>query len=110
MKIDCSRQTCAMNGVAISQWCGYFRKWCGYFIMVWLFHFGVAIYENGVAISFSISRAPCRSLDAIPSMHLVDSCLHMQTVPSIGRTQDKRTSPGSNQLTVDYLCIHTIHT
>ena len=61
MKIDCSRQTCAMNGVAISQWCGYFIKWCGYFIMVWLFHFGVAIYENGVAISFSISRAPCRS-------------------------------------------------
>ena len=55
------RQTCAMNGVAISQWCGYFRKWCGYFIMVWLFHFGVAIYENGVAISFSISRAPRRS-------------------------------------------------
>ena len=55
------RQTCAMNGVAISQWCGYFRKWCGYFIMVWLFHFGVAIYENGVAISFSTSRAPCRS-------------------------------------------------
>ena len=47
-----------MKGVAISQWCGYFRKWCGYFILVWLFHFGVAIYENGVAISFSISRAP----------------------------------------------------
>ena len=49
-------------------------------------------------------------LDVIPSMDLVDSCLHVQTVPSIGRTQDKRTSPGSNQLTVDYLCIHTIHT
>ena len=47
-----------MKGVAISQWCGYFRKWCGYFILVWLFHFGVAIYENGVAISFSVSRAP----------------------------------------------------
>ena len=37
-------------------------------------------------------------------MHLVDSCLHVQTVPSIGRTQDKRTSPGSNQLTVVHLC------
>ena len=29
--------------------------------MVWLFHDGVAIYENGVAISISVSRAPCRS-------------------------------------------------
>ena len=35
MKIDCSRQTCAMKGVAIC--------------------------ENGVAISSSTSRAPCRS-------------------------------------------------
>ena len=25
---------------------------------VWLFHFRVAFYENGVAISFSVSRAP----------------------------------------------------
>ena len=29
--------------------------------MVWLSTNGVAIYENGVAISFSVSRAPCRS-------------------------------------------------
>ena len=32
--------------------------------MVWLFHDGVAIYENGVAISISVSRAPCRSQKA----------------------------------------------
>ena len=29
--------------------------------MVWLSTNGVAIYEKGVAISFSVSRAPCRS-------------------------------------------------
>ena len=55
------RQTCAMKGVAIYKWCGYLRKRCGYLQMVWLFTIGVAIYENGVAILNSISRAPCRS-------------------------------------------------
>ena len=29
--------------------------------MVWIFHYGVAIYKKGVAISISVSRAPCRS-------------------------------------------------
>ena len=55
------RQTCAMKGVAICNWCGYLQKWCGYLLLVWLFAIGVAICENGVAISNSISRAPCRS-------------------------------------------------
>ena len=51
MKIDCFRQVCAMKGVAICNWCGYLRKWCGYLLLVWLF-------AIGVAISFSVSRAP----------------------------------------------------
>ena len=61
MKKFALRQTCAMNGVAIYDWCGYLRKWCGYLRMVWLSTNGVAIYEKGVAISISVSRAPCRS-------------------------------------------------
>ena len=61
MKKFALRQTCAMNGVAIYDWCGYLRKWCGYLLMVWLSTNGVAIYEKGVAISFSVSRAPCWS-------------------------------------------------
>ena len=58
------------NGVAISENGLAISLWCGYFIMVWLFHFGVAISENGVAISFSISRAPCRSQKKFLKMEL----------------------------------------
>ena len=63
------RQTCAMKGVAIYKWCGYLRKRCGYLQMVWLFTIGVAIYENGVAILNSISRAPCRSQKRTEGQH-----------------------------------------
>ena len=70
------RQTCAMKGVAIYKWCGYLRKRCGYLQMVWLFTIGVAIYENGVAILNSISRAPCWSQKPSSLINLIAKKKH----------------------------------
>ena len=40
------RQTCAMKGVAICNWCGYLQKWCGYLLLVWLFAKMVWLFQT----------------------------------------------------------------
>ena len=63
--------------------------------------------------NFVNKNKPKSSLDAKPSMDLVDSCQHMQTETSIERTQLTRASPCFNQLIyvsdMQQLCSSSLH-